>query len=86
MQGIINKRAQWEKHRLKTRGFEPSIGIHAANNLYIALICNYTTSLPFHSLFVSTALVGSFTDVLQLIMGLGAVVLVLLKMKAFNIN
>jgi len=70
---------------LKTKGFEPSIGIHAANNLYIALICNYTnSSLPSRPLIVSTAAVGTFWDVIQLLLGLGAVVLVLYRMKAFK--
>jgi len=70
---------------LKTKGFEPSIGIHAANNLYIALICNYTnSSLPSRPLILSTAPVGTFWDVLQLVVGLGAVVLVLHRMKAFK--
>jgi len=70
---------------LKTKGFEPSLGIHAANNLYIALICNYTnSSLPSRPLILSTAQVGTFWDVLQLVLGLGAVVLVLYRMKAFK--
>ncbi len=70
---------------LKTKGFEPSIGIHAANNLYIALICNYTnSSLPSRPLILSTAQVGTFWDVLQLVLGLGAVTLVLTRMKAFK--
>ena len=55
---------------LKTKGFEPSIGIHAANNLYIALICNYTnSSLPSRPLILSNAAVGTFWDVLQLVVG-----------------
>jgi len=70
---------------LKTKGFEPSIGIHAANNLYIALICNYTnSSLPSRPLILSTGAVGTFWDVIQLLLGLGAVVLVLYRMKAFK--
>jgi membrane protease YdiL (CAAX protease family) len=70
---------------LKTKGFEPSIGIHAANNLYIALICNYTnSSLPSRPLILSTAQVGTFWDVLQLALGLGAVEFVLYRMKAFK--
>lgn len=59
---------------LQAGGFEPSIGIHAANNLYIALICNYTnSSLPSHSLILSHAPVGTFWDVLQLSLALLAV-------------
>ena len=70
---------------LKTKGFEPSLGIHAANNLYIALICNYTnSSLPSRPLILSTAQVGTFWDVLQLVLGLGSVVWVLYRMKAFT--
>jgi len=70
---------------LKTKGFEPSIGIHAANNLYIALICNYTnSSLPSRPLVLSTAPVGTFWDVFQLLVGLGSVTVVLRKMKAFK--
>lgn len=68
---------------LKTKGFEPSIGIHAANNLYIALICNYTnSSLPSRPLILSTAPVGTFWDIVQLLAGLGAVYFVLRRMKA----
>lgn len=70
---------------LKTNGFEPSLGIHAANNLYIALICNYTnSSLPSRPLILSTAAVGTYWDVLQLILGLGAVIWMLYRMKAFK--
>ncbi len=70
---------------LKTKGFEPSLGIHAANNLYIALICNYTnSSLPSRPLIVSTATVGTFWDILQLSLGLGAVALILFRMGAFK--
>ncbi len=72
---------------LKTKGFEPSIGIHAANNLYIALICNYTnSSLPSRPLILSSATVGTFWDVVQLIVGLGSVYWVLNRMKAFKKN
>ena len=70
---------------LKTKGFEPSLGIHAANNLYIALICNYTnSSLPSRPLILSTAPVGTFWDVLQLVVGLGSVVYFLQRTKAFK--
>ncbi len=70
---------------LKTKGFEPSIGIHAANNLYIALICNYTnSSLPSRPLISSTAPVGTFWDGIQLLLGLGSVTVVLYRMKAFK--
>lgn len=70
---------------LKTKGFEPSLGIHAANNLYIALICNYTnSSLPSRPLILSTAPVGTFWDVLQLVVGLGSVVFFLQRTKAFK--
>lgn len=70
---------------LKTKGFEPSIGIHAANNLYIALICNYTnSSLPSRPLILSTGPVGTFWDVLQLVLGLSAVGWVLLRTKSFK--
>ncbi|MDY0289629.1 MAG: type II CAAX endopeptidase family protein [Sphaerochaeta sp.] len=70
---------------LRTKGFEPSLGIHAANNLYIALICNYTnSSLPSKPLILSTGAVGTFWDVVQLALGLGAVGLVLHRMDAFK--
>ena len=70
---------------LKTKGFEPSIGIHAANNLYIALICNYTnSSLPSRPLILSTGAVGTYWDVLQLVVGLAAVYALLSNTKAFK--
>ena len=70
---------------LKTKGFEPSIGIHAANNLYIALICNYTnSSLPSRPLILSTGAVGTYWDVLQLALGLGAVWWMLIRVRAFK--
>ena len=70
---------------LKTKGFEPSIGIHAVNNLYIALICNYTnSSLPSRPLVLSSGAVGTFWDVLQLVVGLAAVYALLSKTQAFK--
>lgn len=70
---------------LKTKGFEPSIGIHAANNLYIALICNYTnSSLPSRPLILSTGAVGTYWDVLQLALGLGTVWWMLIRVRAFK--
>ncbi len=70
---------------LKAKGFEPSIGIHAVNNLYIALICNYTnSSLPSRPLILSNAAVGTFWDVLQLVVGLAAVYALLSNTKAFK--
>ena len=56
---------------LKLGGFEYSLGIHLANNLFIALICNYElSSLPSVSLFLSRETVGTFLDVFQLGMAL----------------
>lgn len=56
---------------LKTGGFEFALAVHAANNLFIALICNYeTSSLPSHSLLVTNRPVGTVMDVVQLLVSL----------------
>ena len=40
---------------IKDNGLELAIGVHAANNLFIVLIANYSTSaLPSSSIFTST--------------------------------
>lgn len=69
---------------LRTGGFESSLGIHAANNLYIALICNYQfSSLPSKPLILSTAPLGTYLDVVQLFIAFVMVVLVLKKSRCF---
>ena len=70
---------------LRTQGFEPSLGIHAANNLYIALVCNYQfSSLPSKPLILSTAPIGTYLDVIQLITAFAVVLLVLKKNRCLN--
>lgn len=58
-------------------GFEPALAIHAANNLFIALICNYQgSSLPSIPILTTTKPTGTFFDLLQLLIGLAVVSLV----------
>ncbi len=61
-------------------GFEPALAIHAANNLFVALICNYQgSSLPSLPLLTTTKAIGTPLDLLQLIIGLLMVFLVVRK-------
>ena len=56
---------------LKSGGFEIALAVHAANNLFVALICNYQgSSLPSLPLFESTRALGTWTDLAQLVAGL----------------
>ncbi|MDD3928238.1 MAG: type II CAAX endopeptidase family protein [Sphaerochaeta sp.] len=59
---------------LQSGGFEIALAVHAANNLFVALICNYQgSSLPSLPLFESTRALGTWTDLAQLTAGLVAV-------------
>jgi hypothetical protein len=65
---------------IATGGFEPALAIHAANNLFVALICNYQgSSLPSLPLLTTTKAIGTPMDLLQLIIGLLMVFLVVRK-------
>ncbi len=56
---------------LQSGGFEIALAVHAANNLFVALICNYQgSSLPSLPLFESTRALGTWTDLAQLVAGL----------------
>lgn len=62
---------------LRNGGFEVAVGVHAANNLFVAIFANYSnSSLPSHSLFFSQRLPGSAADLVQLIISLAVVALV----------
>ncbi len=57
---------------LKTQRYEFPLAVHAANNLFIAIICNYEySSLPSIPLFFSTRPIGTWLDLLQLAVALG---------------
>lgn len=61
-------------------GFEPALAIHAANNLFVAIICNYQgSSLPSLPIFTTTKPIGTPMDLLQLLLGLCMVFLVARK-------
>ncbi len=65
---------------IATGGFEPALAIHATNNLFVALICNYQgSSLPSLPLLTTTKAIGTSVDLLQLIIGLLMVFLVARK-------
>lgn len=56
---------------LQSGGFEIALAVHAANNLFVALVCNYQgSSLPSLPLFESTRALGTWTDLAQLVAGL----------------
>jgi membrane protease YdiL (CAAX protease family) len=64
-----------------TGGFEVSMGIHAANNLFIALICNYEhSSLPSLPLIQSSGPIGTWFEVVQLAVAM-ALLFLFLKWK-----
>lgn len=49
---------------LLTGGFEFSLGVHMANNLFIALVCNYpVTPMKTSALFLSGEPVGTWKDI-----------------------
>ncbi len=57
-------------------GFEPALAIHAANNLFVALLCNYQgSSLPSLPIFITTKPIGTPMDLFQLFVGLSVVFL-----------
>ncbi len=65
---------------LQAGGFEISLAVHAANNLFIALICNYPdSSLPSIPIWETTKPIGTLQDVLQLTVSLAAVALFVRK-------
>ena len=65
---------------IATGGFEPALAIHAVNNLFVALVCNYKgSSLPSLPLLTTTKAIGTPMDLLQLIIGLLMVFLVVRK-------
>jgi hypothetical protein len=69
---------------LKTGGFELALALHAANNLFIALICNYeASSLPSYSLLLSKGPIGTFSDLAKLLVSLIVVALFILKSGEF---
>jgi membrane protease YdiL (CAAX protease family) len=52
-------------------GFEFSLGVHMANNLFIAMVCNYTiTPMQTSALFLSSEPIGTLKDVLTLSLAL----------------
>lgn len=56
---------------LKNQGFEIALAVHAANNLFIALVCNHpSSSLPSLPLIQTTRPIGTAYDILQLCTGL----------------
>ncbi|AEV30333.1 CAAX amino terminal protease family [Sphaerochaeta pleomorpha str. Grapes] len=63
---------------MRTGGFEVSMGIHAANNLFIALICNYEhSSLPSLPLVRSSGPIGTWFEVVQLAVAMACIFLFL---------
>ena len=59
---------------LANGGFEVALAVHAANNLHVALICNYhTSSLPSIPLFFTDRSPGGWLELLQLFISLGIV-------------
>ncbi|NLZ76827.1 MAG: CPBP family intramembrane metalloprotease [Spirochaetales bacterium] len=57
--------------------YEFPLAIHAANNLFVVLICNYEhSSLPSLPLFFSTRPVGTWMDFIQLAVALGVAALI----------
>ena len=67
---------------LKSGGFEIALGVHAANNLFVAIIANYpSSSLPSHPFFLSLRPTGTIADLVQLSVSLGVVAVVTRKRK-----
>lgn len=70
---------------IATGGFEPALAIHAANNLFVALICNYQgSSLPSLPIFTTTKPIGTPMDLLQLLLGLSLVFLMVRREIMLN--
>ncbi|WP_320129505.1 type II CAAX prenyl endopeptidase Rce1 family protein [uncultured Sphaerochaeta sp.] len=67
---------------LLSGGFEVSLGIHVANNLFIALICNYEhSSLPSLPLIQSSGPIGTWYEVIQLGIAMSCIYLFLSRIK-----
>ncbi|WP_332448116.1 CPBP family intramembrane glutamic endopeptidase [Sphaerochaeta sp.] len=63
---------------LEQGGFEPALAIHAANNLFVAVVCNYQgSSLPSLPIWQTTRPVGTVFDLVQLMCSIALVSLVL---------
>ncbi len=68
-----------------TGGFEVAIGIHAANNLFTALVCNYPDSpLPSVPLALSIGKIDTYSSCVQLLLAFGVVYLVFQLTSARN--
>ena len=68
---------------LKTRGFEIALAVHAANNLFIALVCNYpASSLPSLPLLQTSRPIGTAYDILQLLTSLTLVAFIAKKQES----
>lgn len=68
---------------LRSGGFEIALGIHAANNLFVAIIANYPgSSLPSHPFFLSHRRTGTVADLVQLSISLAVVALVTTERKS----
>ena len=67
---------------LHSGGFEVALGVHAANNLFVAIIANYpNSSLPSHPLFLSNRPAGTAADLIQLTLSLAVVTAVTIRPK-----
>lgn len=67
---------------LKHRGFEIALAIHAANNLFIALVCNHpSSSLPSLPLLQTSRPIGTVYDLRQLCISLALVALLTRNQK-----
>jgi len=67
---------------MKHQGFEIALAVHAANNLFVALVCNSpASSLPSLPLLQTTRPIGTMYDLLQLCTSLALVALLGRKRK-----
>jgi membrane protease YdiL (CAAX protease family) len=67
---------------LRLGGFELALGVHAANNLFVAIFVNYSgSSLPSTPLWTSLRPVGTIRDLLQLGITLLAIALLTVKLE-----
>lgn len=67
---------------LKSGGFEIALGVHAANNLFVAIVANYPgSSLPSYPFFLSHRPTGTVADLVQLAISLAVVALVTMRMR-----
>ncbi len=68
---------------LKSGGFEIALGVHAANNLFVAIVANYPgSSLPSYPLFLSHRPTGTVADLVQLSVSLALVALVTMRRES----